>query len=97
MQVPRPLLWSRCFKLQGWHGDSELLTTAPDDSEGRHSKEHRIRPLLALILNCCQQSKGSPSAFVELGWAVVGQRMVVVGIIISFARTWQDVVDPNFL
>lgn len=33
----------------------------------------------------------------ELGWAVVGQRMVVVGIIILSARTWQDVVDPSFL
>lgn len=31
------------------------------------------------------------------GWAVVGQRMVVVGIVISSARTWQDVVDLNFL
>lgn len=31
------------------------------------------------------------------GWAVVGQRMVVVRIVILSARTWQDVVDLNFL
>ena len=33
----------------------------------------------------------------SLGWAVVGQRMVVVRIVILSARTWQDVVDLNFL
>lgn len=69
----------------------------PEDSEGGRFKEHRIRPQLALTFSGYRQNKGSLSAFTRLGWAVVEQRMVVVGIVVLSARTWQDVVDPSFL
>lgn len=51
-------------------------------------------PLEALMFRGWQQRQGRPSP--SLGWAVVGQRRVVVRIIILSARTRQDVVDPNF-
>lgn len=62
-----------------------------------HPEEQRTWSLVALTFSGCQQSRGRLFVFSGLSWAVVGQRMAVVRIVILSARTWQDVVDLNFL